>query len=66
MSSTWPVCVRKSLESIKEFEGVALNMDTNENQNLEPLLSAADFSFCLGTRMFLCTVVSTSRQMLQK
>ena len=39
-------------------------MDTNKNQNLEVLLGAADFHFCLGTRgVPLCTFVH--RQALQ-
>ena len=38
------------LNQLNSFEDVALNVDTNKNQNLELLLSAADFHFCLGTQ----------------
>ena len=39
----WAVCVRKSFESYS-FEDVALNVDTDKNQNLELLLGEADFA----------------------
>ena len=41
---------------------VALNIDTNKNQNLELLLSAADFHFSVALKMFLYALVSTSRR----
>ena len=38
------------LNQSNSCEDVALNVDTNKNQNLELLLSAADFHFRLGTQ----------------
>ena len=47
----WAVCVRKSLNQSNSCENVALNVDTNTKQNLELLLSAADFHFLFGHSM---------------
>ena len=46
------------------FKDMALNVDTNKNQNLELFLNAADFHFCFGTHVPSCTCVH--QQMLQK
>ena len=53
------------LNQSNSCEDVALNVDKNINQNLELLLGAADFHFCLGTQgVPYCTCAH--QQVLQK
>ena len=49
MSSTLGSLCNKISYLLNCFEDVALNVDTNTNQNLEPLLRIADSQFGLGT-----------------
>ena len=57
MSSTLGSLYKKVFwNQSNNFEEMALNVDTNKNQNLEVLLGAPDFHFCLDTKdvMHLC------------
>ena len=60
------LCKKIFWHQSNSFEDVALNVDTNKNQNLELLLGAADFHFCLGTHNVPLLCMCVHQQVLQK